>query len=255
VQLFRFLRLSAPILLALLAICQGIEGALPQDAVDSAKLFAHQLEEHYRNIRTLRAIFLERYSQGPHDARIESGTVYFAKPGRMRWEYESPEQHFFVSDGKTIWSYVPADRTVTRMPVKESSDFRTPLALLTGKADLSKLCGRIELAPGPPAAPDHAVLRCIPKGENVRHTPNPNGASHELDELSNSGDFTDVLIEVDKTSGQLADVQVRQPGGITIDYRFGNWRENVDLADTLFHFQAPAGVAIVDGSVPGNSIP
>jgi outer membrane lipoprotein carrier protein len=227
----------------------------PEQTADSAKLIAQRIEEHYRNVRALRALFLERYSQGPNDARIESGTVYFGRPGRMRWEYESPEQQFFVSDGKTIWFYVPADRTVTRMPVKESTDWRTPLALLTGKADLAKLCGKIELAPSPPALPQHAVLRCLPKGEKIEPPPKRTGHSENLDELPSSGDFTEVMLEVDRTSGQLADVQIHQPGGIDIEYRFGNWEENVELPDTLFRFQAPGGVAIVDGAAPGNSSP
>ena len=83
---------------------------------DSAKAIARLLEEHYHHAQTLRAVFLERYSEGPREARIESGTVYFRRPGRMRWEYESPEKKLFVADGKTVWFYVPADHTVTRVP-------------------------------------------------------------------------------------------------------------------------------------------
>ncbi len=252
---FRSFSSRAAFFLTLLGLCQTAQGIPPEDSADSAKLIAHRMEDHYRNVRTLRAIFLERYSQGPHDAHIESGTVYFERPGRMRWEYESPEQQFFVSDGKTIWFYVPADRAVTRMPVKESTDWRTPLALLTGKADLSKLCGRIELAPPPSGVTDHAALRCLPKGKKSEPPSNRSAESQDQAELPSSGDFTEVLIEVDRTSGQLADIQIRQTGGIAIEYRFGNWEENIELPDALFHFQPPAGVAIVDGAAPSNSIP
>ena len=63
----------------------------------------------------------------------------------MRWEYESPEQKLFIVDGTNAWFYVPADRTASRAKMKESSDWRTPLALLAGKADLSKLCRSIQL--------------------------------------------------------------------------------------------------------------
>ena len=95
---------------------------------------------------------------------MESGTVLFKRPGLMRWEYESPEQKLFIVDGKTVWFYVPYDHTVTKAPVKESSDWRTPLALLTGKVELSRLCSRVDLTEqsGIPAA--HALLRCLPKG-------------------------------------------------------------------------------------------
>ena len=72
----------------------------------------------------------------------------------MRWEYESPEKKLFIVDGTNVWFYVPADRTVSRAKVKESSDWRTPLALLTGKSDLSKLCRSIEILE-PAKTPSH----------------------------------------------------------------------------------------------------
>ena len=50
------------------------------------------LEDHYRNVKTLQAIFLERYSDSRQSMQLESGTVYFSRPGRMRWDYESPEK-------------------------------------------------------------------------------------------------------------------------------------------------------------------
>src|SRR6204780_5387661 len=103
------------------------------------------LEARYQHARTLRASFFERYTDGNGGASSESGTVYFSRPGRMRWEYESPEQKLFIVDGTNVWFYVPADHTASRAKMKESSDWRTPLALLTGKADLSKLCRSIQL--------------------------------------------------------------------------------------------------------------
>src|SRR5271154_4442313 len=117
----------------------GISTASRATATESenAAKIAHLLEEHYRHPQTLQAVFLERYSESQKRARIESGTVYFKRPGRMRWEYESPEKKLFLADGKTVWFYVPYDHTVTKAPAKESSDWRTPLALLTGKAELS----------------------------------------------------------------------------------------------------------------------
>jgi len=58
--------------------------------------------------------------------------------------------------------------------------------------------------------------------------------------------FDQVLLEVNPDTGELADIRVLQPGGIELEYRFGNWKENLPLAESLFHFQAPPGVAIVE---------
>jgi outer membrane lipoprotein carrier protein len=225
------------------------------DAADSAKAIALRLQEHYRHAQSLRAVFLERYSEGPREARIESGTVYFLRPGRMRWEYEAPEKKLFIADGKNVWFYVPADRTVTRAPVKESSDWRTPLSLLTGKANLSKLCGRIDLVTQKGTPTGHAVLRCLPKGEKVKGQVGRNSPSEDSTELPGAGDFTEVFLEVDSASGELASVRIKQAGGIELEYRFGVWQEGLPLSDDMFRFHAPAGVAIVDGSALVNSSP
>ena len=225
-----------------------VYGRPARDPADSAKAVAQLLEEHYRHAQTLRAVFLERYSAGPREARIESGTVYFRKPGRMRWEYEAPERKLFIADGKTVWFYVPADHTVTKAPVKESSDWRTPLALLTGKANLSRLCSRIDLVVQKATPAGHTILRCLPKGEKEGHPAAEPASSQDSTELPGGGDFTEVLLEVDSSSGELASVRIRQAGGIELEYRFGDWQQGVPLPDEMFQFHPPAGVAIVDGS-------
>jgi outer membrane lipoprotein carrier protein len=217
---------------AVFAVASAPESASKQ-TFDSAKSMARLLEDHYRQPRTLQAVFLERYSEGQRQVRIESGTVYFRRPGQMRWEYDSPEKKLFLVDGKTTWFYVPYDHTVTKAPVKESSDWRTPLALLTGKADLSRLCSQIDLISQQGIPSGHAVLRCLPK---------------EAKSPSDEKDYTEVLLELDTSTGELARIEIRQPGGIELEYRFGNWQSDIPLAGDLFRFQVPAGVAIVDGA-------
>jgi outer membrane lipoprotein carrier protein len=228
-----------------------INGAAAPQAANSqatAKSLTHLLEDHYRNAQSLRAVFLERYSEGPKQARIESGTVYFKRPGRMRWEYESPEKKLFLVDGKTVWFYVPYDRTVTKAPAKQSSDWRTPLALLTGKADLSRLCSRVDSIDEKGTPPGHSVLRCIPKGSKPQAKSSKAPPSDEGGQLADADDVTDVLLEVDVSNGELARIEVRQAGGVQIEYRFGDWKTDIPLVDDLFRFQVPTGVAIVDGS-------
>jgi outer membrane lipoprotein carrier protein len=224
--------LALPLLCAALAFSASAQSAPPATS-DQAKSLAHLLEEHYRRPRTLQAVFLERFNEGKQQERVESGTVYFRRPGQMRWEYDSPEKKLFLVDGKTTWFYVPYDRTVTKSPVKESSDWRTPLSLLTGKADLSRMCSKIDLASQPGVPAGHAILRCVPKGEK--------GAADQ-------GAFTEVLLEIDTSSGELARIEIHQPGGIDLEYRFGNWKTDIPLAADLFKFQIPVGVAIVNGA-------
>jgi outer membrane lipoprotein carrier protein len=208
-----------------------------------------ELDSHYRDAKTLEADFLERYSEGGRQERLESGRVYFARPGRMRWEYASPETKLFVSDGRILWFYVPADHSATRELVRQSGDWRTPLALLTGQVKLSRLCGRIQLANVQPPSGGAVVLQCSPRGEVPPSE--PAGQRNSSSPLAPDGDFTEVLLEVNPANGELNDVRVEQAGGVEIEFRFGAWQMNPPLAGSLFVFEPPAGVAIVptDGSL------
>src|SRR6202163_1484321 len=130
------------------------------------KTIVNRLETRYRSARTLQATFLERYTENGRVARVEAGIVYFRRPGKMRWEYNSPEKNLFLVDGKTAWFYVPTDHTVTRVPAKNSSDWRTPLALLAGEMKISRVCTRLEIAPHEEAqTAGDAVLSCELRGK------------------------------------------------------------------------------------------
>jgi outer membrane lipoprotein carrier protein len=220
---------TALILALLLSISPGAGASAGTDAV------VKNLEAHYHSARTLEAVFLERYSEGSQTVRAESGKVYFSRPGRMRWEYESPQEKLFLVDGKYAWLYLPADRTATREPVRESDDWRTPLALLTGRAQLSRFCGSIQLLPIQAAQPDERpssagnyLLRCTPK-------------THGNAEPA----FQEALLEAD-TDFRLVRVVIRQAGALQTEFRFGDWEENIPLDESKFHFLPPPGVAIVE---------
>src|SRR5580704_16277333 len=97
----------------------AIAAAISTTTTPSAKVLRHALESRYQHATTLKAAFYQRYDDGKGGGHAESGTVYFSRPGRMRWEYESPEQKLFLVDGTNVWFYVPADHTASRAKFKE----------------------------------------------------------------------------------------------------------------------------------------
>src|SRR5690348_8609020 len=149
----------------------GINAPLQSRPSSSAKSVSRAFEQHYQHTRTMAGLFLEKYSSGGTGITVESGKAYFEKPGRMRWDYDSPETKMFLVDGKNVWYYVPADHTASRTSVKESDDWRTPLALLAGKVKLERLCGDLHLAdPANSSDPEqratqtgNSVLVCSPR--------------------------------------------------------------------------------------------
>ena len=79
--------------------------------------------------------------------RTEWGTLWLKKPGKMRWEYRSPRDKLFLSDGKDAWFYVPGERQVRRTAVKKLDDLRSPLAFLLGKTKLEKELQALSFGP------------------------------------------------------------------------------------------------------------
>jgi outer membrane lipoprotein carrier protein len=211
-----------------------------------AHVITTRMEARYRSAKTLEATFLERYSENARLLRSESGTAYFRRPGKMRWEYEAPEKELFLVDGKTAWFYVPADHTVTRVPAKQSTDFRTPMALLAGEMKVSRVCARVELvSTEKPQTEGNLVLYCA-----VRGTPDDgsqHGSDPETSEHPRGADA--VFFEVVPESGELARILVRQSGGVQVEFRFADWRYDPPLSASMFRFQVPPGVAIVNGDL------
>src|ERR1700730_17604069 len=151
-----------------LLFCWYVCASLPENPGSIVHRTVSRFEERYRGAKTLRATFLERYEENGRVIRSEAGTAYFRWPGKMRWEYESPEKDLFLVDGKTAWFYVPSDHTVTRVPAKQSTDWRTPLALLAGEMKVSRVCAHVDLAPNERALSENdVVLRCRVKGASA----------------------------------------------------------------------------------------
>jgi len=205
------------------------------------------LEARYHAAKTLQASFLERYSENGRVVRVEAGTAYFRRPGKMRWDYQAPEKNVFLVDGNTAWFYVPADHTATRVPAKESADWRTPLALLVGDIKLSRVCEQVLPAIDErPENPEHAMLYCQLRGAASKSPKRALGDSPSQKPLNGES----VFFEIDTNSGDLVRVLVRDPGGVGIEFSFTNWRMDPQVPDSLFRFDVPKGVAIVNGELP-----
>lgn len=230
----------------LLALLPFLFFFVPPPIEQSASQVAHALEARYRHAQTLKATFLETFRDGNGALSAESGTVYFSRPGRMRWEYESPQEKLFLVDGTSAWFYIPADRTASRAKFKDSSDWRTPLALLAGQANLSHLCRALEIVPesqrqareeGEISGAGLPVLRCLP-----RITSDDSG-----------NPVREILLEVD-AEARLSGVRIREAGDWEMAFRFANWEQNILIPEVKFHFLPPPGVSIVDESALAGAI-
>jgi outer membrane lipoprotein carrier protein len=200
--------------------------------VPDVHALAQAVDERYNHLRSLQAEFTEVY-RGAGTERTESGTLWLKKPGKMRWEYRSPREKLFLSDGKDAWFYVPGERQVRRTAVKKLEDLRSPLAFLLGKTKLEKELQGLSLvrdpAPGvaPPAAGD-VVLRGVPKSLADR--------------------VSQVLLEI-TPEHWISRILIEEVDGSVTEYRFSDQRENVSVPDQRFRFAVPDGVEVIDGEL------
>jgi outer membrane lipoprotein carrier protein len=184
------------------------------------------VDNHYNRLQSLQAEFTETY-RGAGIERTESGSLWLKKPGKMRWEYRSPKEKLFLSDGKDAWFYLPGDRQVRRTSVKKLDDLRSPLGFLLGKTRLEKELDGLSLAPDvAPLTPGDIVLRGVPKGMADR--------------------VAEVLLEV-TPDYRITRIQFEEADESVTEYRFSDQQENTAIADPRFRFNLPPGVEIVDG--------
>jgi outer membrane lipoprotein carrier protein len=188
---------------------------------------AASVDRRYNHLQTLQADFTEIY-RGAGMERTESGTLWLKKPGKMRWQYRSPREKLFVSDGKSAWFYVPGEPQVRRTPVRQLDDLRSPLAFLLGKTKLEKeLSG---LSPAEDIAPlttGNVVLRGVPQAMADR--------------------VNQVLLEI-TPAGWIDRIILEETDGSRTEFRFQGQTEDGKIDDQSFRFVVPPGVEVIDGN-------
>ena len=194
----------------------------------NVKTLAAAVDEHYNHLHTLQAQFTELY-RGSGMERTESGTLWLKKPGKMRWEYRSPREKLFVSDGKDAWFYVPADHQARKTAARKLDDIRSPLAFLLGKTKLEKELAALSLAPDiPPSNPEDVVLRGVPRA------------------LADS--VNEILLEI-APDKRIVRIVIDEVDGSVTEYRLSDQRENVAIPDNRFQFKPPPGTETIEGDL------
>jgi outer membrane lipoprotein carrier protein len=153
------------------------------------------------------------------------GTVSFKRPGKMRWVLENHEKQVIVADGTTLWFYQPEEAQALRAPFASAFRSSTPVSFLTGVGEIkddftvsleSESEERIELGLAPK------------KGE---------------------GELGNLRLIVERTSYDIVGAEVHDPTGNVTRLRFTDLQRNTGIEDSLFRFEVPPGVDVVDAPI------
>ena len=181
----------------------------------------HKVEERYESLTDFRTAFQQALYMDEADTvgYLASGTLWVKKPVQFRLELEHQTT---VSDGKTLWTYVPSNNQVLVDAADTTGGSMRPDQLfLTYFQDAeATLCGSEQVA-----GLDCYHLRLQPAEETA---------------------VASLQVWVDKDSWLARRLTFTDQGGLITHYRFTEMQINPGLADSLFVFQVPDTVEVID---------
>jgi len=184
------------------------------------------VERTFARMNDFAADFVQTSKDVLNRKQQAAGHLYLKRERMARWEYTRPEEQLFVSNGKTVYFYVPADKQVNKEAVKDTFDDRIPLMFLLGRSNLRNEFMRFVLLDEKPVVAGTRVVRMIPKRKT---------------------DLKDLLMEVDLQNFQVRRLVLDHNDGSQSEFIFSNIRTNTGLKASEFDFKVPTGVQVVEG--------
>ncbi len=96
-----------------------------------------KVQARYASIERMQASFRQvTFNATMAKEQTASGFYYAEKPGKVRWDYETPEaQHLVISGGRVLF-YVPSDKQLVYSEAGEVEELKALLDLLGGKGNI-----------------------------------------------------------------------------------------------------------------------
>src|SRR5258708_13898868 len=195
------------------------------------KAVVERVQKRYDSAADFRARFTQTLTNTTFNRKTTStGEVLLKKPGRMRWDYQTPDVKMYLGDGDRLWLYEPEAKQAFKQDLKPSQ-LPAALAFLTGKGKLSTEFD-ISFADQPAAArasaagPHDYLLALRPKQARAQ--------------------LASLLFVVDAESFHVRESVLVDGQGNTNDMVFSDVKVNSGVPDATFRWSPPAGVRVID---------
>lgn len=226
--------------------CLGIVFSLAgADRVKAAELkdVVAAVERSYGSLQDLQAAFSQKtYIASMKREQAGTGTLYIKKnpggPAMFRFDYSKPKQ-LIVSDGSSVWFYLPENRQVMVTDVKSMFEGGNGVTLnfLTGIGRISRDF-TVTSPDGGRDSRGNYLLELVPKkqGKNLQKL-----------RLTVSAEVVDAYLKGTRGESVFPIVSsvVYDHFGTRTTIDFGNIRINRGLKGSLFNFKLPKGVEVI----------
>lgn len=176
-------------------------------------------------LSSLQADFEQAYFSATVSTPLrEKGRLYYRKPGRMRWEYQSGTSQVVVFSGGVLETYDPEENQLIRQEIPEDQAQGTIFGFISGEARLAETY-RAEKSPFPGAEGPVHQLKLTPIEE---------------------GETAYILMEIDARTDLLRRVILFDWAGNKNEFAFSRLKINPSLEPGLFTLQVPADCEIIE---------
>lgn len=173
-----------------------------------------RVQAYYDAIEAYHADFQQTYTNLALGESLESsGHVYFLKPGRMRWDYATPEPRYLISNGSVLWTFEPEFNQAARVDLS-SSEYPTAIRFLMGEGNLRT---------------DFEITRVDCEAESA--------FCLELVPRISEGQYRSLLFVVDATEFRVRETAIVDPVGSTNRFVFSNVVTSDPLPPANFEFE------------------
>lgn len=173
--------------------------------------------------KTLKADFSQEIlDQNRNVQQQMRGRLVIQRPGKFRWNYQSPYEQEIVADGRKVWLYDVDLEQVTIKP-QDQALAGSPASLLSTHAKLE----------------DEFKVKTVQRNDGVQW--------FELTPKSSESSFEKILLGLKQK--QLYRLEIRDSFGQQTDVEFENVQTNPSVSADTFAFSIPQGVDVIDETV------
>ncbi len=196
--------------------------SMPHDLSLSPDEIITRVEKHY-SVSGFSAQFSQTSIIKAMDiSDTASGTAFFKRPGKMRWEYETPERQTIITDGNTLWVFRPDDNQV--MIGKAPSFFKGGKGF-SFLSDMKEIRQKFIISLEKKSPEGFFVLKLLPREKTYG--------------------VVQIHLTISKATFDVVEIVTYNSYGDETRFVFSDIEFKQKIDDSLFHFNIPENVEVL----------